>query len=70
MPELTPTRGTFLLWGFFDAVIAVVSFFFLRETQGLSLEEIVHNDYGRATIFKDEVLVENGRTGGYGSASR
>ncbi|KAM0129940.1 hypothetical protein ACHAO1_008192 [Botrytis cinerea] len=63
--------GTFLLWGLFDGIIAVVSFFFLRETQGLSLEEIAHNDYGRATTFKeDDILVEHGRTTNYGSASK
>ena len=44
--------GTFLLWGLFDAVIAIVTFFFLRETQGLSLEEIAHNDFGEARNFK------------------
>ncbi|CAK7231296.1 hypothetical protein SBRCBS47491_007881 [Sporothrix bragantina] len=37
--------GTFLLWGIFDAVIAVVSFFFLRETKGLSLETIAHQEF-------------------------
>jgi sugar porter (SP) family MFS transporter len=37
--------GTFLLWGLFDAVIAAFTFFFLRETKGLSLEEIAHNDF-------------------------
>jgi MFS family permease len=44
--------ATFLLWGLFDAVIAAVTFFFLRETQGLSLEEIAHNDFGEARDFK------------------
>ncbi|KUJ21857.1 MFS sugar transporter-like protein [Mollisia scopiformis] len=38
--------GTFLLWGLFDAVIAVGSWAFLRETRGLSLEEISHGDFG------------------------
>lgn len=32
--------GTFLLWGMFNAVIAVCSFFLLQETKGKSLEEI------------------------------
>ncbi|KAF2141488.1 uncharacterized protein K452DRAFT_228983 [Aplosporella prunicola CBS 121167] len=36
--------GTFLLWGLFDLVIALGTFFFLRETAGLSLEEIAHKD--------------------------
>lgn len=34
--------GTFLLWGLFDLIIAGGSFFFLRETRGLSLEQITH----------------------------
>ncbi|CAK7236536.1 hypothetical protein SCUCBS95973_009639 [Sporothrix curviconia] len=37
--------GTFLLWGVFDSVIAVVSFFFLRETKGLSLETIANQEF-------------------------
>lgn len=37
--------GTFLLWGLFDAVIATISFFFLRETKGLSLETIAHQEF-------------------------
>ena len=44
--------GTFLLWGLFDLVIALVTFLFLRETKGLSLEEIAHNDFGEARDFK------------------
>lgn len=50
--------GTFLLWGLFDAVIAIVTFFFLRETKGLSLEEIAHNDFGQVGDFKD---IDQGR---------
>jgi MFS family permease len=37
--------GTFLLWGLFDVVIVAGTFFFLRETRGLSLEEVAHNDF-------------------------
>lgn len=37
--------GTFLLWGVFDVVIAVGSFFFLKETKGLSLEDIAHQKF-------------------------
>lgn len=37
--------GTFLLWGMFDAIIAVVGFFFLKETKGLSLEAIAHQRF-------------------------
>ena len=44
--------GTFLLWGLFDAVIAIISFFFLRETKGLSLEEIAHNDFQQVRNVK------------------
>ena len=36
--------GTFLLWGLFDFLIAVYSWFGLAETQGKSLEEITHLD--------------------------
>ncbi|RDW65379.1 hypothetical protein BP5796_10071 [Coleophoma crateriformis] len=46
--------GTFLLWGIFDAVIAVITFFFLRETKGLSLEEIAHNNFAVAKDFEAE----------------
>ncbi|KAI1100635.1 general substrate transporter [Jackrogersella minutella] len=37
--------GTFLLWGIFDAVIAILSFAFLRETRGLSLEAIANQRF-------------------------
>ncbi|KAF2105433.1 MFS sugar transporter-like protein [Lophiotrema nucula] len=45
-------RGTFTFWGLADATIAIGTFFFLKETKGLSLEEIAHNDYGQAKDFK------------------
>ncbi|CZR56988.1 related to quinate transport protein [Phialocephala subalpina] len=51
--------GTFLLWGLFDAVIAVLTFFFLKETRGLSLEEISHNDFGRIVDVKGVEEVED-----------
>ncbi|KAH7020893.1 general substrate transporter [Microdochium trichocladiopsis] len=35
--------GTFLLWGVFDLIIAVVSFVYLEETKGLSLEAITQD---------------------------
>ncbi|KAE8451479.1 hypothetical protein EG329_003552 [Mollisiaceae sp. DMI_Dod_QoI] len=44
--------GTFLLWGLFDAVIAVGTWVFLRETRGLSLEEITHNVFERVIDAK------------------
>ena len=37
--------GTFLLWGVFDIVIAVLAFLFLQETKGLSLEAIAHTQF-------------------------
>ena len=37
--------GTFLVWGFFDALIAIMAFFFLEETRGLSLESITSNKH-------------------------
>ncbi|KAJ2977176.1 hypothetical protein NUW58_g7889 [Xylaria curta] len=37
--------GTFLIWGIFDLVIAVFTFFFLKETRGLSLEHIAHSRF-------------------------
>ncbi|KAL6849437.1 hypothetical protein ACO1O0_008977 [Amphichorda felina] len=37
--------GTFLLWGIFDAVISIVTFFFLKETKGMSLEAIAHQRF-------------------------
>lgn len=39
--------GTFLLWGMFDAIIAVLAFFFLKETKGLSLEVIAQQSFNR-----------------------
>ncbi|KAI0477347.1 general substrate transporter [Xylariaceae sp. FL0804] len=39
--------GTFLLWGLFDAIIAVLAFFFLKETRGLSLEAIAHQRFNK-----------------------
>lgn len=46
--------GTFLLWGVFDVVIAVVAFFFLKETKGLSLETIAHQNFKRGD--SDDVI--------------
>ncbi|TVY13393.1 putative quinate permease [Lachnellula arida] len=53
--------GTFLLWGLFDAVIAVFTFFFLKETRGLSLEEIVHNDFEEVRDHKVIDVEDNGK---------
>lgn len=59
--------GTFLLWGLFDAAIATLTFLFLRETKGLSLETIAQTQYKRGaasqvavnTAFKgDDYLAE------------
>lgn len=38
--------GTFLLWGLFDVLIALYSWFGLIETKGKSLEQIAHIDGG------------------------
>jgi hypothetical protein len=59
--------GTFLLWGLFDAVIAIVTFLFLRETKGLSLEEVAHNDFRQILDHKtglDEVNDAQFQAGG------
>ena len=40
--------GTFLLWGLFDLIIAMYSWFWLIETGGKSLEEIAHSSQGRS----------------------
>jgi hypothetical protein len=37
--------GVFLLWGLFDVVIAVYAYFCLKETKGLSLEKIAHQEF-------------------------
>lgn len=34
--------GTFLLWGVFDLIIGAGCWLFLKETRGLSLEQITH----------------------------
>ncbi|KAI1205516.1 MFS sugar transporter-like protein [Annulohypoxylon truncatum] len=41
--------GTFLLWGIFDAVIAVLAFIYLKETRGLSLEAIAHQHFNNGS---------------------
>lgn len=62
--------GTFLLWGVFDAVIAVLTFLFLRETKGLSLETIAHQQFSThhdETVLArkgDDVTVEEVENGG------
>lgn len=48
--------GTFLLWGIFDAVIAVLAFIFLKETKGLSLEAIANQEFNRGTSEGSTVL--------------
>lgn len=45
--------GTFLFWGLADACIAVGTFAFLKETKGLSLEEIAHANYDQAKDSED-----------------
>lgn len=50
--------GTFLLWGIFDAVIAVLAFLFLKETRGLSLENIAHQRFKKGSSSDDVRLVK------------
>jgi hypothetical protein len=45
--------GTFLLWGIFDLVIAVLAFLFLKETKGLSLEIIAHQRFKKGSTADD-----------------
>lgn len=45
--------GTFLLWGLFDAIIAIWAFFFLKETRGLSLETIAHQRFAKGSSADD-----------------
>jgi len=45
--QLTRPGGTFLLWGLFDAVSALGSWLFLRETRGLSLEQMASDSFGK-----------------------
>ena len=47
--------GTFLLWGVFDVIIAILAFFFLKETKGLSLEAIAHQRFKKGSS-QDEVV--------------
>lgn len=41
--------GTFLLWGIFDVIIAILAFFFLKETKGLSLESIAQTHFTKGS---------------------
>ncbi|KAI0012992.1 general substrate transporter [Xylariaceae sp. FL0662B] len=47
--------GTFLLWGIFDAVIAILAFGFLKETRGLSLETIANQRFKASNSSEDEL---------------
>lgn len=46
--------GSFLLWGIFDAIIAVLAFLFLKETQGRSLEDIARHRYKKRSSTDSE----------------
>ncbi len=59
--------GTFLLWGLFDALIAVGAWWGLRETRGFSLEQIAVEDFGRVAEKKKDVEVEAGEKKSVGS---
>ncbi|KAI0898824.1 general substrate transporter [Annulohypoxylon nitens] len=45
--------GTFLLWGIFDAIIAIFAFAYLQETRGLSLEAIAHEHFNSSNPPKN-----------------
>ncbi|KAI0829144.1 general substrate transporter [Hypoxylon sp. FL0890] len=53
--------GTFLLWGIFDVVIAVLAFIFLKETRGLSLEAIAHQRFKAGNLPDDASVKNKGR---------
>ncbi|PSS05327.1 MFS sugar transporter-like protein [Coniella lustricola] len=50
--------ATFLLWGIFDAIIAIVAFVFLKETKGLSLEAIAHQKFTKTSTAANAVSVK------------
>ncbi|KAI1265375.1 general substrate transporter [Xylariaceae sp. FL1019] len=62
-PYMIATLGwaTFLVWGLFDLVIAICTFFFLKETRGLSLEHIAHSRYGAKNPSADTKDWDAGR---------
>lgn len=43
--------GTFLFWGLANVVISISSWFILKETKGLSLEEIGVGAYGTESLL-------------------
>ncbi|KAI1149659.1 putative MFS quinate transporter [Nemania diffusa] len=47
--------GTFLVWGIFDLVIACFTFFLLKETRGLSLEQIAQSRFRAHSSSNDSV---------------
>lgn len=51
--------ATFLLWGIFDAIIASLTFCFLKETKGLSLEAIAHQQFKKGTSGEDAVQAKH-----------
>lgn len=57
--------GTFLLWGVFDAVIATFAFLFLKETKGLSLEAIAHQQFKTSASSEGTILTKQTETVGH-----
>ena len=51
--------GTFLFWGVMDFIIAILAFFFLRETKGMSLESIAHTRYKKGATSNDGISVSH-----------
>lgn len=45
--------GTFMLWGVFDVAIAAISFLYLKETRGLSLEAIANQRFKKGSSNDD-----------------
>ena len=47
--------GTFLLWGMFNIIIAILTFLFLKETRGRSLEEITADFQGKQDVLASKL---------------
>ncbi|KAI9725815.1 MAG: hypothetical protein M1828_002444 [Chrysothrix sp. TS-e1954] len=47
--------GTFLLWGMFNLIIAILTFLFLKETRGRSLEEITADFQGKQDVLANKL---------------
>ncbi|KAK8232719.1 general substrate transporter [Phyllosticta capitalensis] len=65
--------GTFLLWGLFDVVIAIGTFFFAHETKGLTLEEAAHpelfTDPANNKLDHERAVSRDGSSSGVGKTT-